>query len=57
MVWACILGYAAVAVSFYLYITRTAQVEPEFEADKLGSTPTLSILQGGADASSDRKAA
>ncbi len=39
--WACIFGYAAIAVSFYLYITRTAQIEPESDVESLGSTTGL----------------
>jgi hypothetical protein len=57
MVWACLLGYTAIAVSFYLYITRTAQIEPDAEAEAVGGKPTLTIVSGGADAAQTRKAA
>ena len=55
MVWACILGYVAIAVSFYLYITRTAQIEPDLEAERLSSAPTLTMIAGGIE--TNRKAA
>ncbi len=46
MIWACILGYVAVGASFYVYITRTAQIEPDIEADMLTQSPTLTMIQG-----------
>jgi hypothetical protein len=61
MVLACILGYIAIGTSFYLYITRTAQVDPYADED-LGNgenngKPNLRIIQGGAQDGVDRKAA
>jgi hypothetical protein len=57
MIWACLLGYTAIAVSFYLYITRTAQVETEAEEDSTSGTPNLTIVAGGTDQNITRKAA
>jgi hypothetical protein len=57
MIWACLLGYTALAVSFYLYITRTAQIEPDAEAELLSTAPTLTIVAGGAEQGVTRKAA
>jgi hypothetical protein len=51
------LGYTAMAVSFYLYITRTAQIEPDVESELLSTAPSLKIVAGGADQGVTRKAA
>jgi hypothetical protein len=61
MVWACILGYVAIGTSFYLYITRTAQVDPYAEEESgnglNNAKPTLRIVAGGAQDGVDTKAA
>ena len=57
MIWACILGYVAVGASFYVYITRTAQIEPDSEADMLTQSPTLTLIQSSVAESAERKAA
>jgi hypothetical protein len=60
MILACILGYVAIGTSFYLYITRTAQIDPYSEEETgnatNNSTPTLRIVAGGAQDNVDRKA-
>ena len=61
MVLACILGYAAIGTSFYLYITRTAQIDP-YSEEELGNResngkPNLRIVAGGAQDGVDQRAA
>ncbi len=61
MIWACILGYLAIGTSFYLYITKTAQIDPYENEDNgsgsLNQSTTLRMVAGGTKDGKDRKAA
>jgi hypothetical protein len=57
MLLACLFGYIAVGVSFYLYVTRTAQIEPDLEAELTSAIPTLTLIATESAADVDRKAA